>query len=292
MTETTPPADPAERRTRYATAIREEVRLRLGTNALALAERGQPVQMNFSEAETAADAAIGIADAELLAAAAVPAPAPTDKGALRDRIRRAVCEAEGFGWDTDMLEPDEYGEVADAVLAVLPAPADRAAILRESADTVDAMNEGCGRSQPCGSCNTREDVADALRRLADAASGPGRADGEAQRPRCPHCQMPHDLTPDVAAVCASIRASIAADEAQQPECSASRSGDCLREAESETACDTEAGECVHGGKPGGEAQQDEPDDTLHACPGRWGGPSCTCFDDEQPAAVSQPGKEA
>lgn len=35
------------------------------------------------------------------------------------------------------------------------------------------------------------------------------------------------------------------------ECTASVSGNCLREAESETACDTEAGECVHGGRPAG-----------------------------------------
>jgi hypothetical protein len=34
----------------------------------------------------------------------------------------------------------------------------------------------------------------------------------------------------------------------QLECSASRTGHCLREAESETACNTEAGECVHGGR--------------------------------------------
>ncbi|WP_097922075.1 hypothetical protein [Streptomyces sp. wa1063] len=47
------------------------------------------------------------------------APAPADRAGTRDRIRRAICEAEGFAWDTDMLEPDEYGEVADAVLAVL-----------------------------------------------------------------------------------------------------------------------------------------------------------------------------
>ncbi|MGW9299637.1 hypothetical protein ACWHA3_02265 [Streptomyces cyaneofuscatus] len=51
--------------------------------------------------------------------AAVAPPAPADRAATRDRIRRAICEAEGFMWDTDMLEPDEYGEVADAVLAVL-----------------------------------------------------------------------------------------------------------------------------------------------------------------------------
>jgi hypothetical protein len=54
----------------------------------------------------------------------VSLPAPADRAELRDRIRRAVCEAEGFAWDSDLLEPDEYGEVADAVLAVLPAPAE------------------------------------------------------------------------------------------------------------------------------------------------------------------------
>ena len=49
-----------------------------------------------------------------------------EKATFRDRIRRAICEAEGFDWDPDMLEPDEYGDHADAVLAVL-----RAATLRE-----------------------------------------------------------------------------------------------------------------------------------------------------------------
>ncbi|MEU3283242.1 hypothetical protein, partial [Streptomyces antibioticus] len=68
----------------------------------------------------------------------------TDQPALRDRIRRAVCEAEGFGWDTDMLEPDEYGEIADTVLAVLPA-VDRAAVLREAADWFDSGSRGVTR---------------------------------------------------------------------------------------------------------------------------------------------------
>lgn len=44
---------------------------------------------------------------------------------LRDRIRRAVCEAEGFAWDSDILEPDEYGEVADMVLTVRNEEMDR-----------------------------------------------------------------------------------------------------------------------------------------------------------------------
>lgn len=33
------------------------------------------------------------------------------------------------------------------------------------------------------------------------------------------------------------------------ECSASLSGRCLAESQGETACDTEAGECAHGGVP-------------------------------------------
>lgn len=63
------------------------------------------------------------------ASRAVPVPPPADQTALRDRIRRALCEASGNGfmWGTDMLEPDEYGEVAAAVLAVLPEQTDRAA---------------------------------------------------------------------------------------------------------------------------------------------------------------------
>lgn len=48
-----------------------------------------------------------------------------------------------------------------------------------------------------------------------------------------------------------------ADEAQ-PECRASLSGHCLREAQSESACDTEAGECLYGGRPADEAQQTAP----------------------------------
>ncbi|MFM9703637.1 hypothetical protein [Streptomyces galilaeus] len=38
------------------------------------------------------------------------------------------------------------------------------------------------------------------------------------RPRCPHCQMPHDLTPGMSLACASIRASIRdRDAAEAPE---------------------------------------------------------------------------
>ena len=92
---------------------------------------------------------------------------------LRDRIRRAFCEAEGFAWDTDMLEPDEYCEQADAVLAVLPAPADRAAVLREAADHVEAMMaeayERALSEDEIGYGNGLENAMQELRRLAAEA---------------------------------------------------------------------------------------------------------------------------
>lgn len=59
------------------------------------------------------------APAAVVSPPATPAATPSRRAGLRDLIRRAVCEAEGFAWDSDTLEPDEYGEVADTVLAVL-----------------------------------------------------------------------------------------------------------------------------------------------------------------------------
>ena len=115
------------------------------------------------------------------AAVSVPPPAPRadDQAALRDRIRRAVCEAEGFGWDTDMLEPDEYGDVADAVLAVLPEPADQAAALNRAADAVFALDYdvmvGEEGDENLGSMREAWDLGTIhaeklLRRLADEAA--------------------------------------------------------------------------------------------------------------------------
>jgi hypothetical protein len=102
---------------------------------------------------------------------------PADRAELRDRIRRAVCEASGFAWDSDMLEPDEYGEVADAVLAVLPAPADRAAILQEAATRLEADMERFFAEWPDEPRNSpyalgRKDAATELRRVADEAQQP------------------------------------------------------------------------------------------------------------------------
>ncbi|MEU2730077.1 hypothetical protein ABZ650_20410 [Streptomyces griseoviridis] len=109
-------------------------------------------------------------------AAGVPS---ADRAALRDRIRQAVCEAEGFAWDTDMLEPDEYGEVADAVLAVLPGPAaTRTAALEEAAlalgrmdyDT-DSTDYGYDTYRDAWNGGVMDGAAE-LRRLAAEAGGP------------------------------------------------------------------------------------------------------------------------
>ncbi|WP_435246375.1 hypothetical protein [Streptomyces sp. NRRL F-5630] len=93
---------------------------------------------------------------------------------LRDRIRRAICEAEGFMWNEELLEPDEYGEVADAVLAILPAPADRAAVLTETerrmlAYALDQAQEHIWSRD--GFTDEDQAAVDSLRRLATEATG-------------------------------------------------------------------------------------------------------------------------
>jgi cytochrome c556 len=84
-----------------------------------------------------------------------------------------VPEAHGMPWD----EAEQLLAAYDAsrAAAAPSAPADRAAILREAADTVDAMNEGCSRRQPCGACDAREDAADSLRRMAAEPAAAGSA---------------------------------------------------------------------------------------------------------------------
>ncbi|MFR9796594.1 hypothetical protein ACL02U_11920 [Streptomyces sp. MS06] len=96
--------------------------------------------------------------------AAVSPPSRDDR---RTRIRRAICEAEGFAWDSDMLEPDEYGDVADAVLAALPVPVDEATVLRRAADALDTSERLRDLTDDhMGDVNA---AANELRRLADEA---------------------------------------------------------------------------------------------------------------------------
>jgi hypothetical protein len=116
------------------------------------------------------------------AAPAVQAPA-TDRAALRDRIAAALYERErpprdphwpkAFAADREVFEA-----MADAVLAVLPAPTDRAAVLREAADRYAKLtdqNEAYDREH--GQLDevariqhgTVRDVVTGLRRMADEA---------------------------------------------------------------------------------------------------------------------------
>ncbi|MFD6490319.1 hypothetical protein [Streptomyces sp. NPDC060188] len=156
-----------------------------------------------------------------VAALAAVLPLPADQAAEISQLRAKV-----FEWQGSYLAEVKVRQERDAQVARLRA--DRAAILREAADALGRMDYDTD-SHDYGYDTYRDawnggvmDAADLLRRLA-AVSGP------------------HDTD----------------DTTGQAECTASISGSCLREAESETACDTETGECVHGGRPGGEAQQPE-----------------------------------
>lgn len=212
---------------------------------------------------------------------------PSRRAGLRDELRRAVCEAEGFAWDSDMLEPDEYGDhadavlavlyrewpwlraeaedaapavvsavdraalveaaaqairdsngspealewwrthpqlipahvYADAVLAVLPAPADRAAeeLAKHVARAIFALKS----PTPPGSEHYRSGWDDGLEAAMDAARDAvlrlaavpvvgvaADTTPAGERPRCAYCGLPHDLTPSMALACASIRAMV------------------------------------------------------------------------------------
>jgi hypothetical protein len=64
-----------------------------------------------------------------------PTTSQPDQTALRDRIAEALAEATGAQWPAQAFLTE-----ADAVLAVLPAPTDRAAVLREAADEAERRN--------------------------------------------------------------------------------------------------------------------------------------------------------
>jgi len=89
-------------------------------------------------------------------AKAYTCPGPPADGNLRDRIAQAL---EAADYRPDMRR----GDLADAVMAVLPAPADRAAVLREAADVADRWNSGCQ------DCATEAELRNHYRRLADEA---------------------------------------------------------------------------------------------------------------------------
>jgi hypothetical protein len=130
-----------------------------------------------------------------LAAAPVPAPAPTDQAAIRDRIAARLAKefttdgattqgmAVSFegpdGWPaTRMVTPDE---AAAAVLAVLPAPADRAAVLREAAAAIQDVIDRDRARFPARS-NDRAALGAARQIVLGLIDGPRHMAAKAQQP--------------------------------------------------------------------------------------------------------------
>ena len=110
-------------------------------------------------------------------AAAVPVPPPADQTALRASVAEALLDHLSRTAD---IRPGRDGalafmpevtdaerlRIADAVLAVLPEPVDRAAVLEEAAQIAVADNQTCPAVYQCQPCLTRERVAAVLLRAA------------------------------------------------------------------------------------------------------------------------------
>ncbi|NED73344.1 hypothetical protein G3I51_13525 [Streptomyces sp. SID9944] len=103
---------------------------------------------------------------------------PVDRAALRDHIAEVLWPL--TDWDGDELNAER---AADAVLAVLPEPADRAAILREAAGVADRMSmeiEQAMKTREIGPLTALQDLADELLRMADEAQQSEPAAGARQ----------------------------------------------------------------------------------------------------------------
>jgi hypothetical protein len=254
---------------------------------------------------------------------AVPsAAAPPTQAALRERIAALFRCPPG----EERLGDATPGEIADAVLAVLPAPVDRAAVYRELADRQTQLAIADDLDRRRSTATARRLLVKELRQLAvdadgsrlaeapqpETQAGPcgcghpadehsvyGCIDGcgcdlmfkrpaekqSADRPRCPDCQMPHDLTPGSTpvAMCQSIRRRLADAERLHAEgdhslCTRS---DCaaLQQRDEKparipcNAAHVRVSHTSHWWEP-------QPDMDLVRCPGYTA-----------PAVVAQPGKE-
>jgi hypothetical protein len=103
--------------------------------------------------------------------------------ALRARIADTLAATDGWRWvsDSDKARSSTYRGYqtrADAVLAVLPTPADRAAILREAADLAAVRAEGerslssSDYDAEAHAAQALDHLANHLRRMADEAQQP------------------------------------------------------------------------------------------------------------------------
>lgn len=107
----------------------------------------------------------------------------------RDTLRQRIAEALRF-W----VHPTDRGAAADAVLAVLPDPTDRAVILTEAADALDAY---IARYRSPSLTNWTGAVA-FLRRLA--AEAPTKC-GECGHPKGVHREGDDPVTPGTCDAC-------------------------------------------------------------------------------------------
>ncbi|MFL5910516.1 MAG: hypothetical protein ACJ768_08135 [Gaiellaceae bacterium] len=97
------------------------------------------------------------------------APLATGRAALRDRIAEALEQAD--------YRPDmRRGDLADAIMPVLPAPADRAAVLREAADLAEDVAVRLHNEHDVGGATGAYEAMTELRRLADETQQPEAVD--------------------------------------------------------------------------------------------------------------------
>lgn len=228
-----------------------------------------------------ADLETAVESRTAIRASAAPQP-PADWAALRDRIADVLAEADGWKWVTgrDKARSSTYRSYqsrADAVLAVLPPPTDRGAVLREAADRLDAA----AAQQDSLSSSDYDQEAYAARQLREQAAGLRRMADEAQ----PAGHQPRRGDAFEAWLKAQ-RDDYASDRAND-HTMYDALDDLLDLYRLHADTGTPLGEHVCEGQVVGDCecleQPVEDDDTVHGCPGRWGGPDCRCFDDE-PAA--------
>lgn len=118
-----------------------------GHPAISFCTLAEPVHVPVEQIEGLITALRRLVAAQSAVSPAAVEP-PADQTALRDRIRLAIArqwlDEMGSDRTVDELDDAEFGEFADAVLAVLPAPADQAAV---DLETARATNQRLNREK-------------------------------------------------------------------------------------------------------------------------------------------------
>lgn len=198
--EVSPPPSRTELRDRIATAARA-VPLRLGPNAVGMAQRGEPIILNMSEAD------------DLAAAVLAVLPEPTSRAA-EGRLLCPQCgeDVTDYGEDDHVYRTGDDRPFCSGECVVAAhrsagqrvSAADRAALLLDVAGFAERlMDERYGPD--CAYAIGGRDVARELRRLA--AKGDGAGTQQQDETRCAHgCDISR---------CPCLACEAAADEEQQ-----------------------------------------------------------------------------